>query len=119
VTAYKREGIPAPKGGHNQRLATSSKRKAAIAAFNEALSTSRKDQSIHTASRWEGPSSRALISLQASSSSSHGHSRAKLACQLTLLLYHTWSPSMADPQSHRTDLLTRLKSSILAAPLAG
>ena len=25
---------------------------------------------------------------------------------------------MADPQSHRTGLLTRLKSSILAAPLA-
>jgi hypothetical protein len=41
VTAYKREGIPAFKGGHNQRLATSSKRKAAMAAFDEALATSR------------------------------------------------------------------------------
>lgn len=42
MTAYKREGIPAFKGGHNQRLATSSKRKAAMAAFDEALATSRK-----------------------------------------------------------------------------
>ena len=112
-------GNSALKGGHNQRLATSSKRKAAIAAFDEALSISRKDQSIHTAGRWERLSGGALISLRASSSNFHGHSRARLACQLTLLLYHTWSPSMADPQSHRTDLLTRLKSSILAAPLAG
>ena len=42
MTAYKRERIPAFKGGHNQRLATSSKRKAAMAAFYEALATSRK-----------------------------------------------------------------------------
>jgi hypothetical protein len=42
VTAYKREGIPVFKGGHNQRLGSSSKRKAAMTAFDEALSTSRK-----------------------------------------------------------------------------
>jgi hypothetical protein len=76
-------------------------------------------QGIRIAGRWTRPSSGAVISLPASSSSSHGHSRAKLASQLTLLLYHTWSPSVADPQSHRTGLLTRLKSSILAAPPTG
>lgn len=100
MTAYKREGIPTFKGGHNQGMATASKRKAAMAAFDEALSTSRKVFTLpangHTRS-----SSGAVISLRASSSSSHGHSRVKLACQLTLLLYHTWSLSTADPQFHR------------------
>lgn len=42
MTVYKREGIPALKGGHNQRLGFSSKRKAAMAAFDDALATSRK-----------------------------------------------------------------------------
>lgn len=119
VTAYKREGIPALKGRHNQRLATSSKRKADMAARRLQRGTGNITQGIHAAGRWTRPSSGAVISLRASSTSSHGHRRAKLACQLTLLLYHTWSPSMTGPQSHRTGLLTRLRSSILPAPLAG
>jgi hypothetical protein len=45
-------------------------------------------QGIRTAGRWTRPCSGAVVSLPASSSSSHGHSRAKLASQLTLLLYH-------------------------------
>lgn len=41
MTAYKREGIPALKGGQ-PAPGTSSKRKAAVAAFDEAPPTSRK-----------------------------------------------------------------------------
>lgn len=51
MTAYKREGIPTLKGGHSQRLATSSKRKADMAAFDEALPALSSTQGIHAPGR--------------------------------------------------------------------
>lgn len=50
MTAYKREGIPTLKGGHNQRLATLSKRKADMAAFDQTLPAARR---VFTAGSWK------------------------------------------------------------------
>lgn len=76
-------------------------------------------QGARTAGIWTWPFSGAVMSLGALSSSSHRHSIAKLARPLTLLPYHTLLLQVADPQSHRAGLFTRLKRSILPAPLAG
>ena len=66
-------------------------------------------QGARTAGIWTWPFSGAVMSLGALSSSSHGHSIAKLARPLTLLRvpYHTHSLQVADPQSHRTGLFAR------------
>ena len=85
MTAYKREGIPTLKGGHNERLATSSKRKADMAALDEALPAARRaltaDQINTVLSRPHGTNYRSTL---APSSSSDGRSRAKLADNLSL-----------------------------------
>jgi hypothetical protein len=66
-------------------------------------------QGARTAGIWTWPFSGAVMSLGALSSSSHRHSILKLARPLTLLPYHTLLLQVADPQSHRTGLFTRLK----------
>ena len=111
MTAYKREGIPALKGRHNWRPRAKEKQpwppSTRHCHHHARHWHSRKTD--RTLQRGPDIASSAVLCFSRAQSS-------KLACPLTLLLC---TSHLIAPQSRRTGLLTRLKRSILPAPLAG